>query len=279
MKKIKYNFLIIMKIKKKLKDNLDSCLEIDEVKNIIIYANKNKKRINNNKLLFDAINEGGFSYKINEDFKEFLKNNKNLTLSKLSNLIKYFEKLYFELAIKNKEEYKEKLDENTKNDFENYYNKKNSQLITKDKLSHAIIKLLINIILNKKSGKIGIDITENLFDYLNKKFLWNKAIYKNGRLVIECEKYKNLIIRLKNAYDFYSYIYNDFKEKFEKEKKEILDKIRIEEENKLKIEKENKREEERKKIEEGTIDELQAKQDDECADINADDFDDLDAFG
>ena len=124
MKKIKYNFLIIMKIKKKLKDNLDSCLEIDEVKNIIIYANKNKKRINNNKLLFDVINEGGFPYKINEDFKEFLKNNKNLTLSKLSNLIKYFEKLYFELAIKNKEEYKEKLDEDTKNDFENYYNKK-----------------------------------------------------------------------------------------------------------------------------------------------------------
>ena len=94
MKKIKYNFLIIMKIKKKLKDNLDSCLEIDEVKNIIIYANKNKKRINNNKLLFDVINEGGFPYKINEDFKEFLKNNKNLTLSKLSNLIKYFEKNY-----------------------------------------------------------------------------------------------------------------------------------------------------------------------------------------
>ena len=124
MKKIKWNFLIIMKIKKKLKDNLDSCLEIDEVKNIIIYANKNKKRINNNKLLFDVINEGGFPYKINEDFKEFLKNNKNLTLSKLSNLIKYFEKLYLELAIKNKEEYKEKLDEDTKNDFEKYYNKK-----------------------------------------------------------------------------------------------------------------------------------------------------------
>ena len=87
--------------------------------------------------------------------------------------------------------------------------------------------------MNKKSGKIGIDITENLFDYLNKKFLWNKPIYKNGRLVTECEKYKMLIIRLKNAYDFYSYIYNDFKEKFEKEKKEILNKIRIEEENKL----------------------------------------------
>jgi len=45
MKKIKWNFLIIMKIKKKLKDNLDSCLEIDEVKNIIIYANKNKKEL------------------------------------------------------------------------------------------------------------------------------------------------------------------------------------------------------------------------------------------
>ena len=133
--------------------------------------------------------------------------------------------------------------------------------------------------MNKKSGKIGsIDIKENLFDYLNKKFLWNKTIYEDGRFVKECEEYKNLIIRLKNAYDFYSYISNDFKEKFEKEKKEILDKIRIEEENKLKKDKENKREEERKKIEEGTIDESQAQQADEGFDVDVDDLDDLDAF-
>ena len=107
--KDKTEFLNYYENKKKLNDNLDSCLEIDEgLKNIIIYANKNKKRINNNKSLFDIINEGGFPYKINEDFKDFLKNNKNLTLSKLSNLIKYFENLYFELSIKNKEEQREK---------------------------------------------------------------------------------------------------------------------------------------------------------------------------
>ena len=92
--KVKMEFLIFYE--KNLQTNLTSCLEIDEgLKNIVLYINKNINKINKSKSLSDIINEGGFPYKINDELKEFLKNNTNIIVDKLSNLIIYFENLYF----------------------------------------------------------------------------------------------------------------------------------------------------------------------------------------
>lgn len=46
------------------------------------------------------------------------------------------------------------------------------------------------------------------------------------------DEYKSLGINVKSTYDFYSYIANDFKDNFEKEKTDILEKIRKDEEEK-----------------------------------------------
>ena len=90
---------------KNLETNLDSCLEINEgLKNIITYVNKNNKKINNTKSIYDIIKEGEFYYKINNDFETLLKENKKLIINKASNLKIYLEKLYFELAMKGKDE-------------------------------------------------------------------------------------------------------------------------------------------------------------------------------
>ena len=61
------------------------CLELNEkLKNIKAYVNNNSKRINNRKSLSDIIREAGFQHhnSINVNFKEFFKNNKNLTVTK-----------------------------------------------------------------------------------------------------------------------------------------------------------------------------------------------------
>ena len=89
-------------------------------------------------------------------------------------------------------------------------------------------------------------MNDNIFDYLSNKFLWNNEIYTDNRFIKECEEYKYLGIYVKNIYDFYNYIANDFKDKFEKEKKEIIEKIRADENEKLTIEKLQKRELENK---------------------------------
>ena len=91
---------------KNLKDNLDCCLEFNEgLKNIILYVYKNIKTINTRKGIYSNIFEGGrFPYEICKDLKSFLEDNKNMILNKLTNLMNYLEKFYFELAIEKKEE-------------------------------------------------------------------------------------------------------------------------------------------------------------------------------
>ena len=273
--KDKMEFLIFYD--KNLQANLITCLEInEELKNIVIYINKNFNKINKRKSLYDIINEGGFPYKINDDLKEFLKNNKNIIVSKLSNLIIYFENLYFELAMEKEEIYKEKLDEDTKNKFDKYYNNKNGHLLSKEKLSITIIKFLLNVLMNHKNEKSElIEKEDNLFGYLSYKFLWNKEIYSDNRFTEECKEFKNLGIYIKNSYDFNSYISMESKNKFNKEKKEILDKIRLEEIEKIK--KEKAKEEEEKKIEK-----INEKNGDNhknnYIEIDEDDMDDLDNY-
>ena len=242
--------IFINYFEKNLANNLVSCLEINEgLRHIIAYANKNFKRIKYSKSLYDITNEGGFPYKISDNLKEFLKENINLTISKIDELIIYLEILYFDLALKNRKEFNEKIDDSTKNKIDEYYRAVSGRLITKEKLSLAIIKLLLNVLLNQKNKTELIDINDNLFEYLNNNYLWTKEIYSDGRFGKEMDGYKSLGINVKSAYDFYSYIANDFKDNFEKEKTDILEKIRKDEEEKLRKEKEEKREKERALIE------------------------------
>ena len=202
-----------------------------------------------------------------------MKNNKNIVVSKLSNLIIYFENLYFELAMEKEEIYKEKLDEETKNKFDKYYNNKNGHLLSKEKLSISIIKFLLNVLMNHKNEKSElIEKEDNLFGYLSYKFLWNKEIYSDNRFTEECKEYKNLGIYIKNSYDFYSYISMESKNKFNKEKKEILDKIRLEEAEKIK--KEKAKEEEGKNLEKKNKVNRDNKENDNI-EIDEDDMDDL----
>ena len=211
-----------------------------ELINIVKYINKNFKNNKISRPLYHIINEGGFTNKINDDLKEFMKNNKNIIVSKLSNLIIYLEMLYFKLAMEKINIYEEKIDEQTRNKINEYNKVKSGQLINKEKLSLTIIKFLLNLIMNQKTELI--DMNDNIFDYLSNKFLWNNEIYTDNRFIKECEEYKYLGIYVKNIYDFYNYIANDFKDKFEKEKKEIIEKIRADENEKLTIEKLQKRE-------------------------------------
>ena len=254
---------------KNLERNLETCLEInDGIKNIIAYVNKNCKKINVDKSISSLINEGGFLYKINDNLKDFFNNHPEITISKLGNLILYLENLYFELSMEGKKEYKEKINDDVKNKIDAYFNNKSGLLITKDKLSLAIIRFLLNIEMNNKNDKRGlVDVHDNLFEYLNNKYLWNNEIFNDNRFTKEFEEYKNLDIKIKNVYDFYSYISNDSKIRFEKEKKEIIEKLRSDEREKALKEKQKKREEEKKIIEKEPERVLH--------DVDLDDIDDL----
>jgi len=268
---------------KNLEDNIISCKEIDlDLKNIIMYLNnKYKDSIPKTKSIYDIINVGEFPNKINEALEKFLSCNKNFTVEKLSDLIIYLEKLYFDLIVKNEDihkEYKEEIDEETKNKIDEYFTNKIEPLINKDKLSLTIMKFLINVFENKKNEETDIiDKNDNLFDYLNNKFLWDNKICKDEEFNKECEEYKKLGINVKYSYELYKKISFKSKEKFEKEKNDILDKIKKEEDEQLRKEKEKKREEEGKKIEEQkAINEN--KEEAEAVDIDEGDLDDLDAF-
>ena len=103
--------------------------------------------------------------------KDFLEINKNIMISKLSNLMIYLEKLYFELAIENKGgEYKEKLDNTTKEKIDKYYEGKSGQLITKDKLSLIIIRFILNDLINQRNDRTKnrlFEMDDDLFDILS----------------------------------------------------------------------------------------------------------------
>ena len=275
--KDKIGFLIYYE--KKLKENLPSCLEINgSLKNIIAYVLKNIKKINKNESIYNVIEGGGFPYResINKDFKEFMKDNQNIKVTKLSSLFKYLEMLYFELAMKDTSEFKEKLNDEIKERINKYYSGKTGELITKGTLSNIIIKFILNIKMSQKIEVIQMD--DNLFSYLNNKYLWTEDIYQDNRFSKECEDYINLNILVKNAYDFYSTISFDSKAMFEKDNDEILKKIKTAEEEKARKDKEIKRENERKIIEQinNTQEEDTPKQ--ENVDIDEDDLDDLDNY-
>ena len=230
-----------------MEHNLINCFEIHKNFNDIVkYVNKNIKKVKNENSLFEIINDNVFPPKIKENLKEFLKNNSTITVDKLSELIKFFEQLYFDIAMEKVNELKEKMDEETKNKINNYYKKKNGQFITKEELSIAIIKFLLNVVINQRDIAELIDINDNLFEYLNNKFLWNVEISTDNRFTKEMEEYKRLGIFVKNSYDFYCYISNDIKNKLEKEKIKIKDIIKTEEEKKLNEETQKQLEEKEK---------------------------------
>ncbi len=195
-------------------------------------------------------------------------------------MILFFEILYFELAMEKSKDYKDKIDDTIKGKINECYKNKNSQLLTKERLSNTIIKFLLNIKMNENNGKTGlIEMNDNLFDYLNNQYLWSNDIYQDSRFNKECGEYKELYILVKNVYDFYCEISIDSKEKFDKEKNAILDKIRIAETEKIKKEKEKEREKEIKKViekENETVGNSQENNGGE--DFDEADMDDLDAF-
>ena len=215
-----------------------------------------------------------------KDLKSFLEDNKNMILNKLTNLMNYLEKFYFELAIEKKGgEFKEKLDEKTKEKIDEYYKNKSGQLITKDKLSATIIRFILNDLMNQRNDQTKnrlFEMNDNLFDIFSNKFLWEESIYKNDKFIGEIEEYRKLGISVKTSYDFYKYIVtNNFKE-FEEEIKGILDKINNEEKTKLVEIKREERIKKEKKLEKLTIgtntDDIKVLEDNDDEDI--DDFGD-----
>ena len=215
---------------KKLND-LKSCVEINEnIINIIKYVNKNYKKINISESIYEIIIKENFNFKINDQLKNFLSGNQNLIISKLTNLLVYLENLYFEIAMRDKKEYREKIGEEIKNKLEDYYVNKKDVIITKDKLSENIIRFLLNIEIAKNNSQyFFIDLKDNIFDYLGHKFLWNNNIINNPIFSQEVQKYKELEISIKSAYDLYYNISKENKRNFEKEIRELKEKIKIEE--------------------------------------------------
>ena len=223
-----------------LKTNLDSCLNLNDVlKKIIKYINKNLKNDKNCPIraVYNIVDEGNFPYKndIDNNFIAFLKDNKNISVNKLSNLIIYLEQLYFELAMKERKEYKEPLDKEKKEKIEEYYNTGKGTLLTKNNLSINIIRFLLSVEMKKRNDKTDlIKNTDNLFDYISNQFLWEKKIKDDNRFTLEIDDYKNLNINVDNAYDFYNIISEDTKNRFESEKNEILNKLKYEKQEELK---------------------------------------------
>ena len=97
----------------------------------------------------------------------------------------YLEMLYFELAIENKGgEYKVKLDSNTKEKIDEYYEGKSGQLITKDKLSLTIIRFILNDLMKQRNYKTKdrlFEMDDKLFDILASKSLWEESVYKESK--------------------------------------------------------------------------------------------------
>ena len=263
---------------KNLKDNFDSCLEFNEgLKNIVMYANKNIKKINTSKGINSIISEGAFPHELCNNLKTFLKDNSNITINKLTNLMIYLEKLYFELAIEKRGgEYQDKLNDSTKGIIQKYYEEKSGLLITKDKLSLCIIRFILNDLMNQKNDKgqnrlFGLD--DNLFDILANKFLWENSVYSDKRFSSEIEEYKKKGIYVKNLYDFYKYISTDSLNKFKDEIKEILEKIYNEERIKLAEERREERDKKREEFDKQTTD--QTTEDVKVVDDDDEDIDDM----
>ena len=232
---------IIKFYEKELKENLDSCLEVNAgFKNIITHINKNIKTINNSKGINDIIKEGSFPYKICEILKRFLEENKNIMINKLTNLLIYLEKLYFELAIEKKgTKFKIKLDEKTMEKIDKYYEYKSNespQLIGKDKLSLVIIRFILNDMVNQRNEQTknrSFEMDDKLFEIFANKFMWEESIFKDSKFLGEIEEYKQLGISVKESYYFYKHISTKSIKEFEDEKIRILEKINNEEKAKL----------------------------------------------
>ena len=102
--------------------------------------------------------------------------------------------------------------------------------------------------MNQRNEKIKnrlFEMDDKLFDILSNKILWDEAVYKDNKFLVEIEEYKNFGICVKNTYDFYKYIatksINDFEEgikgimvKINNEKKEKLIQAKNEERDKKK---------------------------------------------
>ena len=78
---------------------------------------------------------------------------------------------------------------------------------------NPIMRYLLNIEMNHKTGLI--DLNDYLFEYLKNNFLWKYETFKDSQFIKECKEFKNFGIIVKNTYDFYCYISNNNKQKFE----------------------------------------------------------------
>ena len=260
---------------KNLKENLDLCLNVQTgFKTIITYIKKNEN-INTSKGIYRVITEGTFPSEICPELKNFLKDNENISINKLTDLTIYFERLYFELAIKKKgDNFKQILNDKIKEDIKNYYKEGGGLFLTKKELSIPIIRFILIDIMSQTLNKARLfEINDNLFDLLSSKYLWEESFTKDNKFTKEIEEYKKLGVLVSNTYDFYKYIATDSIKQFEEEIQDILKKINNEEKSKLVEERLKEREEKRKEIDNIQI--TQKTEDVKLTDIN-DDEDDID---
>ena len=86
---------------------------------------------------------------------------------------------------------------------------------------------------NDRTKNRLFEMDDKLFDILSNKILFDEAVYKDNKFIIDIEEYKNFSICVKNTYDFYKYIATKSINDFEEETKGIIGKINIEEKEKL----------------------------------------------
>ena len=133
--------------------------------------------------------------KINEDCKDFFRENQDFQLNILISIFEYFELLCYNQIVDNvNEEYKKEIEREQIEKIDNYFNKNEGKLINKMLLA-TIVRRFISRRLSGKRGDNEIKSDDNLLYIIQtKEEFWPKEIIQDPKFNIE---FKNMIYTFK----------------------------------------------------------------------------------
>ena len=221
------NSTIIKEFIEKYKQNP---LEKEEKKILFNYTTKNKIDYNgllfslqllifylknenyqNTYLINDAIEKIPDYVKINDNCKEFFRENENFQLNILISIYEYFELLCYPQIVENvSDDYKKEIEREQIEKINEYFSQENNKLIKKILLASKVRKF-ISRFLSGKRGENEIKEDENLLYFIQvKEEFWEKEIFNNPKFDEEFENMVNAFdIKVNQSISFYNVLGGD----------------------------------------------------------------------
>ena len=198
---------------------------------LIKFLNDKRNESNDNDIkeeskIYEIINK--LKDRVSDNFIKIFENNDGLTIDKTTSIFEYYLKAIYEIVNNEMKIYKQELNEESKKEINNHYQKSNKHLISKTELSRAI-RLFTTLVLfleEDKENKLKNN-RNNVLNYLKAPDLWRKDIYEDQDFNKNLIELKSINAPINQIISLYECLGKDIENNYFDDIKKEIDNVKI----------------------------------------------------